>query len=149
MEPIGTVDAILIQKGREVWAVTPDTTVFDALKLMAQKNVGALLVMEDDKLIGVMSERDYSRKVALLGKQSRSTPVSEILTSMLITVAPENTIPECMRLMVDHRIRHLPVIRGEKVVGVISMGDLVNWIIKAQSATIAQLESYISGKYPG
>jgi CBS domain-containing protein len=148
MEPIGSVEAILRQKGHDVWAVTPDATVFEALKLMAQKNVGALLVMEDDKLVGVMSERDYSRKIALLGKQSRETPVGDILTSMVITVGPENTIPECMRLMIDHRIRHLPVVAGAKVVGVISMGDLVNWTIKAQSATIAQLESYISGKYP-
>ncbi len=144
-----TVEAILNVKGRQVWSVTPDTTVFEAIRLMAERNVGALPVMEGDRLVGIMSERDYARKVALLGKNSRSTPVREILTPALHTVTPRTTIAECMALMTDKRIRHLPVLEGGKVVGIISIGDLVNWIIHAQAAAIDQLQAYIAGGYPG
>ena len=149
MEPIGNVEAILKEKGHRIWSVGPDASVFEAIQLMAKKNIGALLVMEDERLLGMMTERDYARKIALLSKQSRETPVHEIFTSMLITVNRDESVKECMRLMVEHRVRHLPVVDGEKVVGILSIGDLVNWIINAQSAAIDQLESYIAGKYPG
>ncbi len=145
----GTVDSILHHKGHAVWSVAPDDTVFDAIKLMADKNVGALLVVEAGRPVGVLSERDYARKVALLGKHSRETRVCEIITGRLITVTPGHTVPDCMRLMTEHRIRHLPVVEAGKIAGVISIGDLVNWIISSQSATIDQLRSYITGDYSG
>ena len=122
--------------------------VFDAIQMMAEKNVGALLVTENDKLVGIISERDYTRKVAIKGKSSKQTLVREILSTQVVHVSPMHTIDECMRLMTDHRVRHLPVLDGEKIVGVVSIGDLVNWIISAQSTTIHQLETYITG-YPG
>lgn len=143
-----TVEAILNVKGSAVWSVAPDAAVFEAIRLMAERNVGALLVMEDDRLVGIVSERDYARKVALQGKNSRTTPVREILTPTLHTVTPRTTLSECMALMTDKRIRHLPVLDGGKVVGVISIGDLVNWIIRAQAAAIDQLQAYITGSYP-
>lgn len=144
----GTVEAILNAKGRAVWSVTPETTVFEAIRLMADRNVGALLVMEGDRLVGIVTERDYARKVALLGKNSRSTPVGEIFTPALHTVTPQTTVAECMALMTDKRIRHLPVLDQGRVVGVVSIGDLVNWIIHAQAAEIDQLQAYIAGAYP-
>jgi len=122
--------------------------VFDAIQLMADKNIGALLVIEHNKLIGILSERDYTRKVALKGKSSKQTLVREILSGQLIHVTPDHTVEECMRLMTDHRVRHLPVLEGEKICGVVSIGDLVNWIISAQTTTIQQLQTYIAG-YPG
>jgi CBS domain-containing protein len=122
--------------------------VFDAIQLMADKNIGALLVIEQDKLIGILSERDYTRKVALKGKSSKQTAVREILSGQVIHVTPDHTVEECMRLMTDHRVRHLPVLDGQKIVGVVSIGDLVNWIISAQTTTIQQLQTYIAG-YPG
>jgi CBS domain-containing protein len=115
--------------------------------MMSDKNVGALLVTERDKLIGIISERDYTRKVALKGKSSKELKVREIITGAVLSVTPQHTIEECMRLMTEHRVRHLPVLDGEKITGVVSIGDLVNWIISAQSTTIRQLETYISG-YP-
>jgi len=149
MEAVGTISDILSIKGNQVWTTSPETTVFDALKLMGEKNVGALLVMEQGKLVGVVSERDYSRKIALQGKNSRLTPVMDILTRQVISVTPKHTVQECMQLMVKHRIRHLPVLEHQTVVGIVSIGDLVNWIINAQRQVIDQLESYISGQYPG
>jgi len=143
------VSAILQHKGRNIWSIEPDQTVFEAIKLMAHKNVGALLVMQDNKLIGVLSERDYTRKVALRGKSSKDTLVKEIISAPVISVTPNHSIDECMRLMTEHRIRHLPILDGEKVVGVVSIGDLVNWIISTQNATIRQMEEYISGGYLG
>ena len=122
--------------------------VFDAIQLMADKNIGALLVKEGDKLVGILTERDYTRKIALKGKSSKQTAVREILSGEVIHVTPEHTVEECMRLMTDHRVRHLPVLEGDKIAGVVSIGDLVNWIISAQSHTINQLQTYISG-YPG
>jgi CBS domain-containing protein len=144
-----TITAILNHKGAQVWSIPPDMMVFDAIQLMADKNVGALLVMSGDKLLGVISERDYTRKVALKGKSSRQTPVKEILSSSVITASPAHTIEDCMRLMTENRVRHLPILDSDKVAGIVSIGDLVNWIISAQSVAIDQLENYISGRYPG
>jgi CBS domain-containing protein len=148
MSPSGTIGEILKYKGGTVWSISPEATVFDAIQLMADKNVGALLVLEGDKLVGILSERDYTRKVALKGRSSKQTAVREILSGGVIHVHPGHTVEECMRLMTDHRIRHLPVLEGEKIVGLVSIGDLVNWIISAQSTTIHQLQTYIAG-YPG
>jgi CBS domain-containing protein len=145
MNPNATISEILGYKGHNAWCVSPDTTVFDAIQLMADKNVGALLVTQEGKLVGIISERDYTRKVALKGKSSKQTAVKEILSGQVIHVIPEQTVEECMRLMTDNRVRHLPVLDGDKIVGVVSIGDLVNWIISAQSSTIHQLQTYISG----
>jgi CBS domain-containing protein len=149
METTGTISAILKHKTQDIWSVAPDATVFDAIHLMADKNVGALLVMSAGRLIGVISERDYTRKVALKGKSSKETAVREILSAPIVSATPDHSIEECMRLMTVHRVRHLPVLEGDTVVGIVSIGDLVNWIISAQSLAINQLENYISGQYPG
>src|SRR6267154_6845945 len=147
MIPTGIISEILSLKGTQVWTVSPDTMVFDAIQLMSDKNIGALLVTDHGRLVGIMSERDYTRKIALKGKSSRQTPVKEILSGKLIHVTPSHTVEECMRLMTDHRVRHLPVLDGERVLGIISIGDLVNWIITAHTSTIQQLQTYITG-YP-
>lgn len=144
-----TVRSVLNVKGVEVWAVQPDSTVYDALSLMAEKDVGALVVVSEGKIVGMFSERDYARKVILHGKTSRETLVREVMTSSVVTVTPDQTVNECMQIMTRHRIRHLPVVEGEKLAGVVSIGDLVNAIIRAQAETIQQLSSYIAGKYPG
>ena len=141
------ISAILNYKGLAVYSISPEATVFDAIQVMADKNIGALLVMVADKLEGIVSERDYTRKIALKGKSSKHTLVREIMFSPVITVTPDYTVEACMRLMTDHRIRHLPVLKDNKVLGVISIGDLVNWVITAQSSAIHQLETYITG-YP-
>ena len=145
MNPNGTISEILHQKGNQVWSIDPDTMVFDAIQLMADKNIGALLVTEGSRLVGILTERDYTRKVALKGKSSKQTPVKEILSGQVIHVSPDHTIEECLRLMTDHRVRHLPVLEADRIVGIISIGDLVNWIINAQSSTINLLQTYISG----
>lgn len=149
MTGIGTISEILSRKGSTVWSIDPDDTVFEAIQMMADKNVGALLVMRAGKLLGLVSERDYTRKVALKGKSSRETPVRDIISAPVITATPEDTVEECMRLMTHHRVRHLPVVDGEAVVGIVSIGDLVNWTISVQTVAINQLEGYISGNYPG
>lgn len=149
MDTHGTVDAILKAKGNAVWSVAPTDTVYEAIQIMADKNVGALMVMEREVLVGVISERDYTRRVALEGKNSRDTAVQDIITDRLFTVAPGTTVEECMHQMVGHRIRHLPVVQNDRVLGVVSIGDLVNWIISSQSAAISQLEAYIAGSYTG
>jgi CBS domain-containing protein len=148
MKTTGTISNILHHKGHTVWAISPDATVYEAIEKLADKNLGALLVMSGDKLVGVFSERDYTRKVALKGRRSRETKVSEIVSTPVITVTPSHTVDDCMRLMTEHRIRHLPVLEGGKVIGIVSIGDLVNWIISTQSATLEQMEHYISGGYP-
>lgn len=148
MNPNGTISEILNHKGAQVWSIAPEAMVFDAIQLMSDKNIGALLVTEGNKLIGILTERDYTRKIVLKGKSSKQTPVREILSGELIHVTPHHTVEECLRLMTDHRVRHLPVLEGEKIAGVVSIGDLVNWIISAQSHTINQLQTYIAG-YPG
>lgn len=148
MSNYGTIGAILRHKGGEVWSIPHTSKVFDAIKLMAEKNVGALLVDEKSKPVAIFSERDYARKVALEGKNSKTTKVCDIIDKKLITVTPKQTVEECMRLMSRNRIRHLPVLDEGKVVGIVSIGDLVNWIISSQTETIIQLESYITGQYP-
>lgn len=148
MNPNVAISEILHYKGSTVWSVPPEATVFEAVQMMAEKNVGALLVTAGAKLVGIISERDYTRKVVLKGKSSKETAVKEILTGQVIQVSPAHTVEECLRLMTDHHVRHLPVLEGEKVVGIVSIGDLVNWIISAQSSTIQQLQTYITG-YPG
>jgi CBS domain-containing protein len=145
MNPNGTISEILHQKGNQVWSIDPETMVFDAIQMMADKNIGALLVTEASKLVGILTERDYTRKVALKGKSSKQTAVKEILSGQVIHVSPDHTIEECLRLMTDHRVRHLPVLEADRIVGIISIGDLVNWIINAQSSTINLLQTYISG----
>ena len=145
MDVSGTIDAILNQKSGEIFFIPPDATVFDAIEMMDDKNVGALLVMEGERLVGMISERDYTRKVALKGKSSRETKVVEIISSPVVSVTPGHSVEECMRLMTGNRVRHLPVLEGEKLVGVVSIGDLVNWTISAQDAAIEQLKSYIAG----
>jgi predicted transcriptional regulator len=144
----GVINEILSNKSSQIWGVSPEATVFEAIQLMAEKNIGALPVMTGDKLVGVVSERDYTRKVALKGKSSKDTKVREILAAP-VTATPSHTVEDCMKLMTTHRVRHLPVLDGDKLVGLVSIGDLVNWIITAQSVTINQLESYITGHYPG
>ena len=138
-----TVSQLLQGKGSSVWSVTPEASVFDALKLMAEKNVGALLVMSEDKLRGILSERDYARKVILLGKSSQEIAVRDIMSDKVVCVGPEQTVDECMALMSGKRIRHLPVLAGGQVIGVLSIGDLVKALIEEQRQTIQQLESYI------
>jgi CBS domain-containing protein len=145
----GTINAVLSQKGSQVWSIAPDATVFDAIETMSEKNVGALPVIEGDKLLGIVSERDYTRKVALKGKASKQTLVREIMFTPIIAVTADHTVEECLRIMTENRVRHLPVMDGETVVGIVSIGDLVNWTISAQTAAISHLESYIAGQYPG
>jgi CBS domain-containing protein len=149
MDVTGTAASVLEAKGRAVYAIEPEASVFDAIQRLAERNIGALLVMEDGRLAGVFSERDYTRKVALQGRSSKETAVREVITGRVITITPSTSVSECMRLMIDNRIRHLPVMEGDQVVGVISIGDLVNFIISAQRAAIEQLQSYIAGGYPG
>jgi CBS domain-containing protein len=145
MNPNSGIGEILSHKGTTVWCISPDATVYEAVQLMADKNVGAVLVTENDKLLGILSERDYTRKVVLKGKSSRTTTVKEILSSHIIHVSPSHTVEECMRLMTDHHVRHLPVLEDDRIVGIVSIGDLVNWIISAQHTAISQLQTYISG----
>jgi CBS domain-containing protein len=139
------VNQLLDAKGHGVWSVTPETTVYDALVLMAEKNCGALVVLEEGKVVGIFSERDYARKVILKGKASKDTLVSEIMSTQVFFVRPQSSIEECMALMTDKRIRHLPVLEDGKVMGVISIGDVVKAIISEQEFTIKQLEVYITG----
>ena len=139
------VSSLLHHKGSTVWHVSPDTAVFDAIKLLAEKNIGALPVLSGGTLLGIITERDYTRKVALQGKSSKDTQVREIMSKQLISVTPAESIEECMRLMTEHRVRHLPVVENEKLLGIISIGDLVNWIISSQNAAIDQMKNYIAG----
>ncbi len=140
-----TIASILGTKGNAIWSVTPDSSVYDAIALMADKRVGALLVMSDKRLMGIISERDYARKVILQGRSSKDTRVSEIMTDRVITVTPDHSVDECMRIVTECRIRHLPVLRGTDVVGVVSIGDLVRSIISDQAETITHLHTYICG----
>jgi hypothetical protein len=139
------ISSLLHQKKTTLWSVSPSTTVFDAIRLMAEKNIGALPVLAADRLVGIFTERDYTRKVALMGKSSKDTMVREVIAREILTVTPDDSVEECMRLMTEKRVRHLPVVEGASVVGIISIGDLVNWIISAQNATIEQMEQYIAG----
>jgi CBS domain-containing protein len=140
------VSQLLAEKGSDIYSLKPSDPVIDGIRLMAEKAVGALLVMDGDKLVGILSERDYARKVILLGRSSMDTPVSAIMTpAPLVTVKPGNNVRECMRLMHSRRIRHLPVVEGDKVLGVLSIGDIVRAIIHEQDAEIQQLTQYIAG----
>lgn len=141
-----SVRQILDAKGYEIWTTTPQTRVFDALGIMAEKNVGALPVLESDRLVGIFSERDYARKVILKGKSSKELLVREIMTAEPVTVTLDRTLEECMELMTDKRIRHLPVMEAERLIGVVSIGDIVKEIIDEQKSTIHDLESYITGR---
>lgn len=142
-----TVKEILKEKGDEVWSTSPDTTVFDALKFMSDKSIGALVIIDDQEVVGVFSERDYARKVILDEKSSKDLPVKEIMTRRVVFVKPENTTEECMALMTDKHIRHLPVVVEDKLVGIISIGDVVKAIMSQQEIVIEQLENYITGAY--
>jgi CBS domain-containing protein len=143
-----TILSILESKSSEIWTIDPEATVYDAIALMAEKSIGALLILSEGELIGILSERDYARKIILQGRASKSTLVREIMTGSPITVTPRHSVDECMRIITHNRVRHLPVMEGGKLVGVISIGDLVNAIIAEQAHTIDQLHTYITGRYP-
>ena len=141
-----TVRRLLEKKGSDLWSISPHATVFEALGLMAEKNVGAVLVIEDEVLVGIISERDYARKIILKGKTSMDTRVWEIMTSSVVYVNPDQSIEECMALITEKRIRHLPVLEDDQLIGVISIGDVVKELISEQEFVIEQLVSYISGR---
>ena len=138
------VSAVLVRKkASTIWSIGPNAMVIDAIQLMGEKNVGALPVVDNGTLVGIVSERDYTRKVILKGRSSKETPVSDIMTAQLLTVTPSDNVIECMRIMTEKRVRHLPVLEGTNLVGILSIGDMVNWFISAQTATIDNLERYI------
>jgi CBS domain-containing protein len=147
MDVSGTIGAILSQKSKDIFSIASDATVSDAIQMMDEKNVGALLVMDGERLNGIISERDYTRKVFLRGKRSRETKVSEIMSTNVTVTHPREPVEKCLRLMTDKHIRHLPVVESDQVVGVISIGDLVKHVISCQQAAIAHLENYIHGGF--
>jgi CBS domain-containing protein len=142
------VSSLLRLKGLDVWSISPESTVYEAIEQMAKRHIGALLVLQDGRMEGIVSERDYARKVILKGRHSQETRVREIMTTPVLFARPEQSIDACLRTMTAHHVRHLPVLEGQRVVGMVSMGDLVNWIIMSHEQTIHQLESYITGAYP-
>lgn len=141
------VKELLSEKGGSIWSISPEATVLDAISMMAEKNVGALLVMQDGRLVGIMSERDYARRIILEGRSSRNTSISEIMSNRIVCVGPDKTVEECMAVMTDKRIRHLPVMEGKELLGVVSIGDLVKAVIAEQKFVIEQLENYITGSW--
>ena len=142
-----TIAQLLNAKGNQIWSVEPKATIFEALEVMSEKEIGALLVMEDGKLMGIFSERDYARKVILKGKSSKETPVGELMTKKVFYIDPQKTINDCMAMMTAKRIRHVPVIEDNQVMGIITIGDVVNQIISEQEITINHLENYITGSH--
>lgn len=140
-----TISMILKNKSGETWSTTPTASVYEAIEIMAEKQVGALPVMEQGQLRGILSERDYARKVILKGRSSKDTPVADIMTADPVTITPQHTVADCMRIVTDKRIRHLPVVENNRLIGIVSIGDLVNWVISEQQQTIRHLEAYISG----
>jgi CBS domain-containing protein len=150
MSPSDRVQSVLQFKGGALWTVSPDATVYEAIQMMSDREIGALpVVSSSGELEGIFSERDYARKIILQGRSSRDTLVREIMTADPVTVTLEDSVEHCMRIMTDHRVRHLPVCDGRKLVGIVSIGDLVNWIISAHEEAISHLTSYIAGGYPG
>ena len=140
-----TARDILREKGEQLYSISPDATVYDALKMMADKDIGAVMVFENDRMVGLISERDYARKVILKGKHSQDTPVRQIMTQDVISVDPNKTLEECLELIAEHRVRHLPVVENNRAVGIISIGDIVKGIIHHKEIIIEQLENYIKG----
>jgi CBS domain-containing protein len=148
MKVLDRVVMVLARKGSEVWSIPSDASVYSAVETMSERGVGALLVVDDGRLVGVISERDYARKIILQGRASKDTFVYEIMTPSPITVSPCTKVHEAMEIMSEHHFRHLPVVDNEKILGVVSIGDLVNWIISTQDETIQHLEHYITSQYP-
>ena len=149
MQITGTVIVILREKNSDICSIEPTATVFQAIEMMAGRNIGALPVLERGKLVGMLSERDYTRKVVLKGRSSKETPVGEIMTRNPVVVTPDDTVGDCMEIMTNERVRHLPVVENGELVGILSIGDLVKWIMSAQTATIDQLTKYVFGEHAG
>jgi len=147
MEVTGKIGALIRKKGGQVWSLEPTASVYDAIVMMAEKEVGALPILDGGKLVGIVSERDYARKIILKGRSSKGTAVTEIMSSPVVSVSPSQTVEDCMHIVTEMRIRHLPVTEGGRIVGMVSIGDLVNWVITEQRETIQHLEAYIGG-YP-